>query len=302
MNMSITMGGLSFRTPLLTGSGTFGYGDEFKSLVDYNTLGGIVTKSVSLEPRAGNKPPRICETSGGIINSIGLANPGVESFIANKVSLLPIDKTRVFLSVVGNSVEDFLAVVDKFETIADISGYELNVSCPNVKRGGLELGGDQDAVAAIVKAVRAITKRFISVKLTPNQTSIAPMAQAAVDAGADALTLVNTLIGMAIDAEKQIPLLGNVTGGFSGPPLKPVALAKVWQAAQVVDVPIWASGGMVNGIDCIEFLLAGASGLQLGSVLFTDPFAPQRVLDEMEEYCSRHGVTEISELVGALKI
>ena len=243
MNMSITMAEMSFRTPLLTGSGTFGYGDEFKSLVDYNTLGGIVTKSVSLEPRAGNKPPRICETSGGIINSIGLANPGVDSFIANKVSLLPIDETRVFLSVVGNSVEDFLAVVDKFETIADISGYELNVSCPNVKRGGLEIGGDQDAVAAIVKAVRAITKRFISVKLTPNQTSIAPMAQAAVDAGADALTLVNTLIGMAIDTEKQRPLLGNVTGGFSGPPLKPVALAKVWQAAQVVDVPIWASGG-----------------------------------------------------------
>ncbi|MBT7616388.1 MAG: dihydroorotate dehydrogenase, partial [Calditrichaeota bacterium] len=160
MNMSITMAEMSFRTPLLTGSGTFGYGDEFKSLVDYNTLGGIVTKSVSLEPRAGNKPPRICETSGGIINSIGLANPGVDSFIANKVSLLPIDETRVFLSVVGNSVEDFLAVVDKFETIADISGYELNVSCPNVKRGGLEIGGDQDAVAAIVKAVRAITKRF----------------------------------------------------------------------------------------------------------------------------------------------
>jgi len=199
-------------------------------------------------------------------------------------------------------VEDFLAVVDKFETIADISGYELNVSCPNVKRGGLEIGGDQDAVAAIVKAVRAITKRFVSVKLTPNQTSIAPMAQAAVDAGADALTLVNTLIGMAIDTEKQRPLLGNVTGGFSGPPLKPVALAKVWQAAQVVDVPIWASGGMVNGIDCIEFLLAGASGLQLGSVLFTDPFSPQRVLNEMEEYCSHHGVAEISELVGALKV
>lgn len=302
MNMSITMGDMSFRTPLLTGSGTFGYGDEFKSLVDYSTLGGIVTKSVSLEPRIGNKPPRICETSGGIINSIGLANPGVESFIANKVSLLPVDLTRVFLSVVGNSVEDFIAVVERFETIADISGYELNVSCPNVKRGGLEIGGDQGAVTAIVKAVRAITKRFISVKLTPNQTAIAPMAQAAVDAGADALTLVNTLIGMAIDAEKQRPLLGNVTGGFSGPPLKPVALAKVWQAAQVVNVPIWASGGMVNGTDCIEFLLAGASGLQLGSVFFADPFAPQRVLSEMTEYCERHNVAEISELVGALQI
>jgi len=303
VNLTVTMGGMKFATPLLTGSGTFGYGDEFSNLIDYSALGGMVTKSISPEPRPGNKPPRICETSsGGMINSIGLANVGVDRFITEKVSILPFEQTKVFVSVVGNAVEEFVEVVQKLETVEKISGYELNVSCPNVKRGGLDLGGNKDAVTAIVKEVRAVTKRFISVKLTPNQPAIAPMAEAAVKAGADALTLVNTLIGMAIDAERRKPLLGSITGGYSGPPLKPVALAKVWQAAQAVDVPIWASGGMVNGIDCIEFLLAGATGLQLGSVLFVDPDAPRRVLNEMTEYCERNGVRELGELVGGLEI
>ena len=302
VNFKVEMGGMEFRTPLLTGSGTFGYGNEFIGLVDYQALGGIVAKSVSPEPRPGNIPPRICETSGGVINSIGLANPGVERFMKEKIATLPFDKTRVFLSVVGNTVEDFVEVVENFETVPEVSGYELNVSCPNVKRGGLDLGGDQTAVSEIVKAVRATTKRFISVKLTPNQPAIAPMAEAAVKAGADALTLVNTLIGMAIDAERRKPLLGNITGGYSGPPLKPVALAKVWQASRAVDVPIWASGGMVTGLDCIEFLLAGATGLQLGTILFADPYSPQRVLSEMASYCDRHGISDLNELIGALEI
>lgn len=302
IDMTIRMGDVTLSTPLLTGSGTFGYGSEFETLIDYSMLGGIVTKSLSLEPRKGNPPPRICETGyGGILNSIGLANPGVDSFLAEKISLLPIHKTKVYLSIVGNSVEDFVAVINRLEKVKGIAGYELNVSCPNVRVGGLDIGGDKEAVAVIVRESRQATDRFISVKLTPNQPAIAPMAEAAQEAGADALTLTNTLIGMAIDAEKRKPLLGLGTGGYSGPPLKPVALAKVWQAAQVVDISIWASGGMVNGIDCIEFLLAGASVLQLGSVLFADPFAPQRVLAEMSEYCERHGVRKISELIGQLK-
>jgi len=301
-DMRLTMGGLEFRTPLLTGSGTFGYGDEFIGLVDYDALGGLVAKSVSLEPRPGNKPPRICEAGGGIINNIGLANPGIERFLAEKANSLPFDKTRVFLSVVGRTIEDFVAVIERMESIPQVSGYELNVSCPNVKRGGLELGSDKEAVHAIVKAARAATTRFLSIKLTPNQTAIAPLAEAAVAAGADALTLVNTLIGMAIDAERRRPLLGNVTGGYSGPPLKPVALAKVWQAAREVNVPIWASGGIVNGIDGIEFLLAGASGLQIGSALIAEPGAPRRILSEMEDYCQRHGVERLSELVGTLEV
>jgi len=303
VDTTVRMGELELRTPLLTGSGTFGYGDEFRTLVDYSKLGGIVTKSISLEPRSGNPPPRICETStGGIINSIGLANVGVDSFLVEKVSILPIGETKVFVSVVGDSVEEYAEVVGKLEAVLGISGYELNVSCPNVKRGGLDLGGDRDAVEAIVREVRSMTKRFISVKLTPHYSVIAPVAEAAVEAGADALTLVNTLMGMVIDAERRRPLLGNVTGGYSGPPLKPVALAKVWQAAQAVDVPIWASGGMVNGTDCIEFLLAGASGLQLGSVFFADPGAPVRVLDEMIEYCERHGVGRLTDLIGCLEV
>ncbi len=293
---------MELRTPLLTGSGIFGFGDEFAGLVDYSHFGGIVTKSISREPRIGNPPPRICEAGGnGVLNSIGLANPGIDVFLREKVARLPIGKTRVFLSVVGDTVEDFVYTVEKLESLANIDGYEINVSCPNVKRGGLELGGDKEAVAAIVREVRAVTKRFISVKLTPNQTAIAPMAEAAVKAGANALTLVNTLIGMAIDAEKRLPRLGNITGGYSGPPLKPVALAKVWQTAQVVDVPIWASGGIVNGIDGIEFLLAGATCLQLGSVLFADPGAPGRVIAEMSDYCERHGGERLSELIGALR-
>ncbi len=302
IDMTVQMGDVNLSTPLLTGSGTFGYGSEFESLIDYSMLGGIVTKSLSLEPRKGNPPPRICETGyGGILNSIGLANPGVDSFLTEKVPLLPITKTKVYISVVGNSVEDFVEVIHRLEDVKNIAGYELNVSCPNVRVGGLDIGGDKEAVSAIVKEVRQATERFISVKLTPNQPAIAPMAEAAQKSGADALTLTNTLIGMAIDAEKQKPLLGLGTGGYSGPPLKPVALAKVWQASQVVDIPIWASGGMVNGIDCIEFLLAGASALQLGSVLFADPFAPQRVLAEMRNYCERHEVSRISDLIGQLK-
>ncbi|MDP8239632.1 MAG: dihydroorotate dehydrogenase [Candidatus Hatepunaea meridiana] len=303
VDTKVIMGDLVLRTPLLTGSGTFGYGNEYNTLVDYSKLGGIITKSISLEPRNGNPPPRICETrAGGIINSIGLANVGVDAFLNQKVEALPIGKTEVFISVVGDSVEDYTSVVEKLETIEDIAGYELNISCPNVKSGGLSLGGDKEAVAAITKAVRSMTHRFVSVKLTPHYAVIAPVAEAAVKAGADALTLTNTLVGMAIDAECRKSLLGNVTGGYSGPPLKPVSLAKVWQASQVVDIPIWASGGMVNGIDCIEFMLAGASALQLGSVLFADPTAPERILVEMTEYCERHNVERFSNLIGSLEI
>lgn len=303
LDTSVNLGGLVLRTPLLTGSGTFGFGDEFATLVDYSAFGGIVTKSISERPRPGNRPPRICETQcGGVLNSIGLANPGVDSFLAEKAGVLPIGKTRVFLSIVGETVEEFVHVAEKLEMLDGIDGYEINVSCPNVRRGGLDIGGDKDAVSAIVREVRSITSRFISVKLTPNQPAVAPTAEAAAAAGADALTLVNTLIGMAVDAELKRPLLGTVTGGYSGPPLKPVALAKVWQAAQAVDIPIWASGGIVSGLDGIEFLLAGASALQLGSVLFADPHAPQRVLREMEAYCDRHGIERLSDLTGQLRV
>jgi dihydroorotate dehydrogenase (NAD+) catalytic subunit len=300
--MHVTMGGLQFRTPLLTGSGTFGYGDEFLTVMNYDPLGGIVTKSLSVRPRPGNPPPRICETpGGGVINSIGLANPGVDAFLREKAKNLPIGKTRIFLSIFGETVEDFTEVLAKLETIDGIDGYELNLSCPNVRQGGLALGGDNAAVGQIVRECRSITTKFLVAKLTPHHTQTAPLAEAAVKAGADALTMVNTLLALMIDAETRKPMLGTVTGGYSGPPLKPVALAKVWHAAKAVDVPIWASGGIVNGIDCIEFLLAGATGLQLGSVLFADPYSPQRILGEMDEYCRRHGVGTLKELIGAME-
>ncbi|MFN3821726.1 MAG: dihydroorotate dehydrogenase, partial [bacterium] len=267
------------RTPLLTASGTFGFGDEFSAVTDYTPLGGIVTKSLSLKPRAGNPPPRIWETPiGGVLNSIGLANPGVEAFLTEKLEVLPWGVTEIFLSVVGETVEEFVEVVIRLETISGISGYELNLSCPNVKKGGLELGTDREMVKEIVAGCREISDRFIAVKLTPHHPVIAPLAQAAEEAGADALTLTNTLVGMAIDIERRKPVLGSVTGGYSGPPLKPVALAKVWQAAQEVSIPIWASGGIITGADGIEYLLAGASALQLGSILFVDPQAPARIL------------------------
>jgi len=299
---NITMNGMEFRTPLLTGSGTFGYGDEFLSLIDYDPFGGVVTKSLSVKPRKGNPPPRICETpGGGVINSIGLANPGVDVFLEEKRHVLPIDKTRVFLSIFGETVEEFVTVLTKLEDIEGISGYELNLSCPNVKQGGIAIGGDAGAIAQTVRECRAITDKFIAVKLTPHHTQVAPLAEAAAKNGASALTMINTLVGMMIDVESRKPLLGTVTGGYSGLPLKPVALAKVWQASKAVDIPIWASGGIVNGTDCIEFLLAGASGLQLGSVLFTDPYSPGRILKEMDQYCLRHGVISFRELIGALE-
>ncbi|MFC2150656.1 dihydroorotate dehydrogenase [Calditrichota bacterium] len=299
---SVRLGDMTLKTPLLTGSGTFGYGDEFRTVMDYGAFGGIVTKSLSYEPRPGNLPPRICETpGGGIINSIGLANPGIDEFMRDKVKVLPVDQTHVFLSVVGDSVEDFVNVVERLEDVPKVAGYELNVSCPNVKQGGLDIGGDEDAVSHIVNRVRQLTKRFISVKLTPHHPQIKPLAIAAEEAGADALTLINTLVGMSIDLEKRKPLLGNVTGGYSGVPLKPVALAKVWQAAQVVDIPIWASGGMVTGGDCLEFLVAGATCLQIGSVLFADPYAPDRILKEMIDWCELHEVAAFSDLIGTLE-
>jgi len=241
LDFSVTMAGLSFRTPLLTGSGTFGYGDEFLSVMDYAPLGGLVTKSISIRERKGNPPPRICETpGGGVINSIGLANPGVEAFIRTKAFILPVGLTRVFLSVFGETVEEFIGVISRLESVPGVDGYELNLSCPNVKSGGISLGGDSDAVIEIVRESRSITKRFIAVKLTPHHIAIAPLAEAAAKAGADALTLTNTLVAMMIDAETRKPMLGTVTGGYSGPPLKPVSLAKVWQASKAVDVPIWA--------------------------------------------------------------
>ncbi len=301
-DFNVTMAGVEFRTPLLTGSGTFGYGDEFLSLIDYKPLGGIVTKSLSIRPRPGNPPPRICETpGGGVINSIGLANPGVKAFILDKAHSLPVGHTKIFLSIFGETVEEFVTVLTRLETLDSIDGYELNLSCPNVRHGGISIGGDASAIGEVVRECRAITPKFISVKLTPHHTQVAPLAESAAKNGASALTMINTLVGMMIDAESRKPLLGTITGGYSGLPLKPVALAKVWQASHAVDLPIWASGGIVNGIDCIEFLLAGASGLQLGSVLFADPYAPGRILGEMDSYCQRHGVKSLKELIGSLE-
>ncbi len=302
VDTSINMGGIKFRSPLLTGSGTFGYGDEYLPLMDYSAFGGIITKSISKYPRQGNPPPRICETPlGGLINSIGLANPGVGSFIADKAKNLPFDKTLIFISVVGDTVEEFVFVIERLETIPNVAGYELNLSCPNVHKGGLSLGGEKEAVKEITQACRSITKKFISVKLTPHHPLVAPLVEAAAKAGADALTMTNTLVAMAIDIETRKPKLGNITGGYSGPPLKPVALAKVWQASQAVSLPIWASGGIVCGLDAIEFLMAGASGLQLGSVLFADPTAPKRILSEMTEWCEKRGVKQFSDLIGQLE-
>jgi dihydroorotate dehydrogenase (NAD+) catalytic subunit len=222
--------------------------------------------------------------------------------VREKVKALPIGVTRVFLSVVGDSVEDFAAVVSKLEAVQGFDGYEINVSCPNVRQGGLDLGADRNAVAAIVREVRALTRKIISVKMTPHHPAIEPLAESAVKAGADALTLTNTLIGMAVDPVRRRPLLGTVTGGYSGPPLKPVALAMVWRAWRALKVPIWASGGIVSGLDGIEFMLAGASALQLGSVLFADPYAPGRILAEMEDYCRSGGVARLADLIGALEV
>lgn len=286
----------------MTASGTFGYGEEFAEYVNLEKIGAIITKGLSIKPKAGNPTPRIQETTGGMLNAIGLQNVGIDAFIEKKVPFLRTVDTPAIVNFFGNTLEEYAELAGRLDTIPEVAGVEINISCPNVKHGGIVFGTDPKAAYSVVKAVREATMKPVIAKLSPNVTDIVEMAWACVDAEADALSLINTLTGMAVDLKTRRPVLANVTGGLSGPAVKPVALRMVWQVANAVKVPVIGIGGIMTGTDALEFMLAGASAVQVGTANFLDPAASERIASEMEQYLVENGISDVKELIGALQV
>lgn len=300
-DMSVKIAGLSLRNPVMTASGTFGYGEEFAEYVDLERIGAFVMKGLSLKPWAGNPTPRIVETPGGMLNAIGLQNVGIEAFIAKKVPFLRTVKTPAIANFFGSTIEEYAEMAGRLDRIPEIAGLEVNISCPNVKQGGILFGSDPKSAEAVVLACRVATSKPLIVKLSPNVTDIVCMARACADAGADALSLINTLTGMAIDLQARKPVLANITGGFSGPAIKPIALRMVWQVAQAVRLPLIGIGGIMNATDALEFILAGASAVQVGTASFINPSASEQIAAGMEQWLVENGVKSVRELIGALE-
>jgi len=301
-DLSVQIGGLAMRNPVMTASGTFGSGREFADFIDLGRLGALVTKGVSLEAWMGNASPRVAETASGMLNSIGLQNPGVEAFCARDLAWLAEHAalTPVIVNVSGHSVEEYAAVIERLEAEGRVDGYEINISCPNVDEGGMAFGTDCASAAAVARACRAATRKTLIVKLSPNVTDIGEIARSVESEGADAVSLINTLLGMAIDTATRRTLLARGVGGLSGPAIKPVALRMVWQVSRAVSIPVVGMGGIANGTDAVEFLLAGASAVAVGTANFVDPTATIRVIDGIAEYCRAQGVARVQELVGAV--
>ncbi|WP_319239725.1 dihydroorotate dehydrogenase [uncultured Propionivibrio sp.] len=302
VNMNVRVAGLDLRNPVMTASGTFGYGEEFSEYVDLTRLGAYITKGLCLHPRTGNPTPRIVETPGGMLNAIGLQNVGIDAFIEKKLPFIRSVDTPCIVNFFGETPEEYAEMAARLDALPEVAALEMNISCPNVRQGGIIFGTDPDCAGSIVKACRAATKKPLFVKLSPNVTDIVAMAKACEDAGADALSLINTLIGMAIDLNKRKPILANVTGGLSGPAVKPVALRMVWLVAKSVKVPVIGIGGIMNATDALEFLLAGASAIQVGTASFINPGAAQKIVEDMEDWMLAQGETDIRNLIGALKV
>ncbi|MEN6371369.1 MAG: dihydroorotate dehydrogenase [Armatimonadota bacterium] len=300
MNLSVEIGKIRMKNPVMTASGTFGSGQELSDLVDLNKLGAIVVKGTALKPWKGNPYPRTAETPAGMLNAIGLQNDGVDDFIEKKLPFLRNFDTPVIVNVVGQNVEDYAEVAKRLDVAEGVSGIEINISCPNVKEGCMAFGTTAKGTAEVVSAVRAATSLTVITKLSPNVTDVVEMAQAAVDAGTDALSLINTLLGTAIDPWKRKFKLANITGGLSGPAVKPVALRMVWQVAQAVDVPIIGMGGIVNGLDAVEFLLAGADAVAVGTGTFVNPAATVAVAEGIADYMEKMSVDDVRELTGGV--
>ena len=293
--------GIKMKTPILTGSGTFGFGEEFADFVDLSSIGGVVVKGTTLKPRRGNDGVRITETPAGMLNCIGLENPGVEVFLKETLPRIRQYDMNVIVNISGSSVEDYGLLAEKLDA-TDIAAIEVNISCPNVKVGGIVFGTDPKAAAAVTRAVKSHTGKPVIVKLSPNVTDIVCMAKAVEDAGADAISLINTLLGMQIDIKTWTPVLGNITGGLSGPCVKPVAVRMVWQVAQAVHVPIIGMGGIMSAEDAVEFFLAGASAVAIGTANFTDPSCISKISDDLAAYLTAHRLENIHDLIGKIKI
>jgi len=289
--------------PVIAASGTFGYGVEFEDIVSFRHIGGLVTKGISRDPMAGNQAPRLIETAAGMINAIGLQNIGVERFLAEKLPTLRRYPTcAVIVNVFGYEIDDYVAVLQRLNQAEGIAAYELNASCPNTRHGGIAFGSDTAMLADLVSQAKQASARPLIVKLSPNVTSIAAMARAAEDAGADAISLVNTFLALSIDIEARRPRLSNVTGGLSGPAIKPIAVRMVWEAARAVKIPIIGLGGIATPEDAVEFLLAGATAVQVGTASYADPRATERIAAGLESWCTRHHVARVADLTGALNL
>ncbi len=302
VDLRVELAGLRLKNPVLAAAGTFGYGVEFAEQVDLNRLGGLVTKGLSAQPMEGSPPPRLCETPAGMLNAVGLQNVGVRSFIQEKLPALRRFDTVVLANVFGQTVAEYVEVIEQLEAAEGVAGYELNISCPNTDRGGVEFGTNAQLTREVVEAARqAARRRPLIVKLSPNVTSIAEMARAAEDAGADALSVANTWCGMAIDLATRRSKLGRATGGLSGPAIKPLALRLVWEASRAVKIPVIGLGGIMSGEDAAEFLVAGARAVQVGTAHFIQPCAAVRILRELEHYCEKTGVAAVSELYGTFE-
>jgi dihydroorotate dehydrogenase (NAD+) catalytic subunit len=301
--MEVAVGGVRFKNPVLTASGTFAYGIEFAHLVDLNAIGGVVVKGISMKPIEGNPPPRIFETSSGMLNAIGWQNIGADEFVSKKLPALQKYRTNIIVNVVGFSLEDYLEVTRFLNDYSGIAALELNISCPNVKHGGFHFNKDpRDTYQVTAKTKKASPNIPLWVKLSPNVTDIREFARACEDAGADAISAINTLVGMAVDVEKRRPRLRFVTGGLSGPAIKPVALRMVWQAANEVKIPVIGMGGIANCEDALEFLIAGARAVQVGTASFYNPAASQQIALGLEEYCRSHGIDDINSIIGSLQV
>ncbi len=298
VKLDFNIGDLNFKNPVLTASGTFGYGSEFDDFMDVSRLGGIIVKGTTLEPREGNAYPRMAETPSGMLNAVGLQNKGIDHFEKNIYPHLSLYDTNVIININGSYIEDYVALAERISSLDKIPAIELNVSCPNVKMGGMAFGTNPASAREVTKAVRAVYSKKLIVKLSPNVTNIVEFAQIVEDEGADAVSLINTLLGMAVDTDNMRPAISTITGGLSGPAIKPVALRMVWQVAKAAKIPVIGIGGIMNSDDAIEFFLAGASAIQVGTASFIDPCASVKVLEGIEQYLEKKGFSDIREIVG----
>ncbi|MBP6978837.1 MAG: dihydroorotate dehydrogenase [Bacteroidales bacterium] len=300
-DLRVTIGQMELRNPVTTASGTCGFGEELTEFFDVSRIGGIFIKGLTLKPREGNPYPRMAETASGMLNSVGLQNKGIDYFTEQIYPRIRDLDTHIIANVNGSTIEEYVSVTEKLKKLESIPAMELNISCPNVKEGGMAFGISCPSASAVTKAVREVWDRTLIVKLSPNVTDIRDIALAVEEAGADAFSLINTLLGMAVDAEKRQPVLSTITGGLSGPAIKPIALRMVWQVAQVSRLPIVGIGGIMNATDAIEFMLAGASAIQVGTATFIDPLAPVRIAEGIDEYLVRQGCRSVREIIGELE-